>query len=148
MTAKDKKLYLQQAYKLNKHIGSLIRERESIQLLRERCMKVTPNYENDGTQNGANSNGTENNLVNYISKLQEYESEITTDIDKYVDIKRRIKQIIMLVPNHAEQQILIKRYINFEQWEQISYEMNYTYRHTLRRHNEAIEKMSLDVTIL
>ena len=126
MTAKDKKLYLQQAYKLNKHIGSLIRERESIQLLRERCMKVTPNYENDGTQNGANSNGTENNLVNYISKLQEYESEITTDIDKYVDIKRRIKQIIMLVPNHAEQQILIKRYINFEQWEQISYEMNYT----------------------
>ena len=148
MTAKDKKLYLQQAYKLNKHIDSLIRERESIQLLRERCMKVTPNYENDGAQNGSNSNGTENNLVNYISKLQEYESEITTDIDKYVDIKRRIKQIIMLVPNHAEQQILIKRYINFEQWEQISYEMKYTYRHTLRLHNEAIEKMSLDVTTL
>lgn len=143
MTNQEKKDYLSQAYRLDRHIESLIVERDDITKLKDKCMKCTVSYENDGSQSGSHSNSTESALVTYIDRLSEYEQELTQQIDKYLDIKRKIKQIIALVPQKEHQDILMKRYINFEKWEQIACEMNYSYRHTTKLHKEAIEKMEI-----
>ena len=141
MTNQEKKKYLSQAYWLDKHINSLISERDSIQELKSKCLKCTVSYENDGSQSGSHSNSTESAFVNYIDKLNEYEAELSKNIDELVDVKHKIKQIIMLVPKYEQREILIKRYLNYDKWEQIAVDMDYTIRRIYQLHGEGLQNI-------
>lgn len=143
MTSQEKKEYLQTAFQLEKRIETLLKEKSNLQELKARCCSTTANYENDGSQNGSHQNGTENKFITYVDKLTEYEAELDKLVEKLIDTKRHIKQIITLVPKYEQREVLMKRYINYDKWEQIAVDMRYDIRHIYRLHGEALENVKI-----
>ena len=138
MTSQEKKEYLKQVYRIEKHIENLIIERKNILTLLEKCTSTTAGYESDGSTSGTHANNAENNIINYISALQDYESKLRTQITEMLMAKEKLKQIIENVPNYEHRQILYKRYICFQKWEQIAVDMNYSIRRIYQIHGEAL----------
>lgn len=60
--------------------------------------------------------------------------------------QREIKCCIAALNNPELEAVLIRRYIVFQSWEQIAEEMHYSVRTILRRHTDALEKLSLNGT--
>ena len=143
MTSQEKKEYLKQVFRIEKHIENLITERKNILTLLEKCTSVTAGYESDGTKSGTHANNAENNIVNYISALQDYENKLRTQITEMLIAKEKLKQIIENVPNYEHRQILYKRYICFQKWEQIAVDMNYSIRRIYQIHGEALNYITL-----
>lgn len=143
MTSQDKKEYLKQVYRIEKHIENLVTERKNILTLLEKCTSTTAGYESDGSTSGTHANNAENNIVNYISALQGYESKLRTQITEMLMAKEKLKQIIENVPNYEHRQILYKRYICFEKWEQIAVDMNWSIRQVYKLHGRALENIEI-----
>ena len=143
MTSQEKKEYLRQVFRIEKHIENLITERKNILTLLEKCTSTTAGYESDGSTSGTHANNAENNIVNYISALQDYESKLRTQITEMLIAKEKLKQIIENVPNYEHRQILYKRYICFQKWEQIAVDMNYSIRRIYQIHGEALNYITL-----
>ena len=143
MTSQEKKEYLKQVYRIEKHVENLVIERKNILTLLEKCTSTTAGYESDGSTSGTHANNAENNIVNYISALQDYESKLRTQITEMLMAKEKLKQIIENVPNYEHRQILYKRYICFQKWEQIAVDMNYSIRRIYQIHGEALNYITL-----
>lgn len=143
MTSQEKKEYLKQVYRIEKQVGNLVIERKNILTLLEKCTSTTARYESDGSTSGTHANNAENNIVNYISALQDYESKLRTQIAEMLMAKEKLKQIIENVPNYEHRQILYKRYICFQKWEQIAVDMNYSIRRIYQIHGEALNYITL-----
>ena len=143
MTSQEKKEYLKQVFRIEKHIENLITERDNILALLEKCTSTTAGYESDGSTSGTHANNAENNIVNYISALQDYESKLRMQITEMLMAKEKLKQIIENVPNYEHRQILYKRYICFEKWEQIAVDMNFSIRRIYQIHGEALNCITL-----
>ena len=143
MTSQEKKEYLKQVYRIEKHIENLVTERKNILTLLEKCTSTTAGYESDGSTSGTHANNAENNIVNYISALQDYESKLRTQITEMLMAKEKLKQIIENVPNYEHRQILYKRYICFEKWEQIAVDMNWSIRQVYKLHGRALENIEI-----
>lgn len=52
---------------------------------------------------------------------------------------QEISKAIDAMEDAEERQILQRRYIQDESWEQIAYELHWSWRHTLRRHGNALQ---------
>ena len=143
MTSQEKKEYLKQVFRIEKHIENLITERKNILTLLEKCTSTTAGYESDGSTSGTHANNAENNIVNYISALQDYESKLRMQITEMLMAKEKLKQIIENVPNYEHRQILYKRYICFEKWEQIAVDMNWSIRQVYKLHGRALENIEI-----
>lgn len=143
MTSQEKKEYLKQVYRIEKHVENLVIERKNILTLLEKCTSTTAGYESDGSTSGTHANNAENNIINYISAMQDYESKLRTQITEMLIAKEKLKQIIENVPNYEHRQILYKRYICFQKWEQIAVDMNYSIRRIYQIHGEALNYITL-----
>ena len=77
-----------------------------------------------------------------ISKIIELENEINKDIDTLVDLKREAKQLIEKLDDNVEKLILYKRYFENKTFEQISVELNYSWRHIHRLHSSALQNFA------
>ena len=64
---------------------------------------------------------------------------IASEIRELLDIKCEVKAVIQKVPDYRYRDVLDKRYISGETWEQIAVEMNYSYMHICRLHGEALK---------
>lgn len=60
--------------------------------------------------------------------------------------EREIKCCIADLTDPELEAVLIRRYISFQSWDQIAEEMHYSVRTILRRHTDALEKLSLNGT--
>lgn len=143
MTSQEKKEYLRQVFRIEKHVENLIKERKNILTLLEKCTSTTAGYESDSSTSGTHANNAENNIVNYISALQDYESKLRTQITEMLIATEKLKQIIENVPKYEHRQILYKRYICFQKWEQIAVDMNYSIRRIYQIHGEALNYITL-----
>ena len=76
-----------------------------------------------------------------ISKIVELEQEINEDIDKLIDLKRVARQMIEQLDNEVEKIVLYKRYFENKTFEQISVEMNYSWRRINQVHGDALKKL-------
>ena len=143
MTSQEKKEYLKQVYRIEKHVENLVIERKNILTLLEKCTSTTAGYESDGSTSGTHANNAENNIINYISALQDYERKLRTQITEMLIATEKLKQIIENVPNYEHRQILYKRYVCFQKWEQIAVDMNYSIRRIYQIHGEALNYITL-----
>ncbi|MBR1737715.1 MAG: DUF1492 domain-containing protein [Firmicutes bacterium] len=132
MTAEE---YLNQAYKIDKRINS---ELEQIASLRELATKAT------STLSNVPPSGTRNvhKMEDVIAKIVDMESEINTEIDTLVDLKRDVRKRIKAVNNYEYRILLELRYLCFKSWKEISAEMGYGIRHIYRLRDEALEAMN------
>ena len=83
-------------------------------------------------------------LSDYIVKLSTLIAQID-DIERALRVKRLdIEQSIINVSDGLKSEILRKRYIDMQSFEQIAIELGYTYRHTVRMHGWALQDFEID----
>lgn len=138
MTAKQ---YLRQAYRLNDLINSDLAELEQLKILSTSVS--SPNL------SGMPSSGTrkqEAPFVNAVMKIIELEKVIDAEIDRFVDLKKEIRDVINKVPDNNQKLVLKLRYIQFLKWESVAAEMDLSLKQVHRIHNEALKNVKLPYT--
>ena len=80
-------------------------------------------------------------FTNPISKIIELEKEINEDIDKLVDLKSVARKAIEQLDNDVEKIVLYKRYFENKTFEQISVEVNYSWRRIHQLHGDALKNL-------
>ena len=76
-----------------------------------------------------------------ISKIIELENEINKDIDTLVDLKREARRMIEQLNSDVEKLVLYKHYFENKTFEQVSVEMNYSWRRIRQIHGDALKKL-------
>lgn len=116
MTAK---VYLKQAYILDKQIQVEVKELEQL-----REMRGTIQGCSYGERIGTNPNrNLEVPFIKAIEKIWDYEQRIDTRINRLVDLCSGINAAIESIENPEERLLLKYRYLKNESWEDISYEI-------------------------
>ena len=136
MTAKE---YLGQAYRIDQRINSKLEQITSLNGLATKCTSTLtgmPRNPNRGTSA----------MEDAIAKIVDLQAEINSDIDRLVDLKREMVQLIKAVDNTEYQTLLELRYLCFKTWEQIAVDMGYNVRHVYRLHDEAVESIVVPQT--
>ncbi len=75
------------------------------------------------------------------AKIADLENEINEEIDRLVDLKSRIREIVAAIPDSMQRTILERHYLLGESWEKIGEKVGYSTRHVTRLHNQAIERL-------
>lgn len=135
MTAKE---YLRQAYRLNELINS---DLEELAQLRALATSISsPNL--SGMPSGGSRN-TEPAFVKAITKIIDLEKYIDTEIDRFVDLKKEIHDVINTAPTHEQKLVLKYRYIAFLKWDAVASKMDLCLKQVHRLHSEALQNIKL-----
>ncbi len=134
MDINDTKLYLNQAFFLDKQINSLIKVKEENISIAQRC---TANYNNDGGSNPSKTNSQENIYIKIIDQGE----LINQQIDKLIAIRNDIEQIINAVKDTDGQSILRMRYLAYMSMADIADIMGCTRVTVYRKYNNAISEL-------
>ncbi len=119
-------------YEINNAINSKL---ELIAELKSLATKVTTSPFSESHSVGTHSD----RVGRTTARIIDLENEINEEIDKLVDVKIKIRGIIAAVLDETQRTILERRYILNESWEKIGDKLDYSARHVLRIHNQAIE---------
>ena len=136
MTAKE---YLQQAYFLDREIQLNI---EKIARMRSSLYGKAQGYQNTG--------GKGNNYGSFdsaVQKIIDYEREVNIKTAALVLKRLEIEEAINAVSDDRQREILTRRYLLYQKWEEIALIINYNITHVFRLHNSALENMQLNVSI-
>ncbi len=131
MTAKE---YLQGIKKLDSLINSLTEEYETMRSL---ALKVTASNDGERVQNS----GSDDKMADMVIRLIEQQEKINRNIDKYINMRANIHEVLSLLDNGDHIRLLYKRYFEYKSWEVIAYEMGYTYRWVTKIHGNALTEL-------
>lgn len=131
MTAKQ---YLSQVRRIDIKINNEINEMSELLLL---ATKITPN----NTEERVQSSGNGDKVGDGASKIADLRFQINEDIDQLLIKKEEVKNIIDKVDDDNCYDLLYKRYILYEKWEQIAVEMDYTTMGIWKMHGRALKKV-------
>ena len=139
MNSQEKKRELLKYIKLDQHIDTLITERDRWM---SKATRVTTTMEwmPSGT-------GVCDRVYSAIEQFDKIDREITSEIDRIIELRGMIEQAISSVPDENQQTVLRRKYILGETLEQIAEAMNYSLRHTARLHGRGLEAMCDDVMV-
>lgn len=125
------KAYLQQALRLDERIHSKIEQIESLNELATKCTSAITGM----PHNPIPSTST---MADAVSKIVDLQEEIKADIDRLVDLKRELVQVIKSVDEIECQMLLELRYLCYKSWDEIAVEMGYTVRNIHYLHKQAL----------
>ena len=131
MSAKE---YLSQAMYIDQRINSKL---EQVMTLRETATKATATLSDMPRSDSPNLQSMENTIV----KIVDLENEINRDIDRLVDLKAGVRQLIAALENPEQQLILELRYLCFKQWSAIMEERGISETSVYRIHGEALKNI-------
>ena len=128
----DAKSYLRKIEQLDAHIDGLVQDLQNEKVKAE---KVTATISPVVVAHS----GNQANLEITILKIIELQEEINRKIDRFISLKREIRNILEQLedPNHVK--VLHKRYFEYKPWEQIAIEMKYSYRNVCNIHGYALQ---------
>lgn len=132
MSELNTKDFLQQIELFDNHINNKL---EELERLRSLTLKITSSLKDDVVS----ASGSQDKLGDAVAKIIDLQDEINQSIDLYVDRKREVNRVLEQITDVDYLQVLSKRYLLYESWEQIAMEMGYTYRHITRLHGEALQ---------
>mgnify|MGYP004634826747 CR=1 FL=1 len=104
--------------------------------IRELATSITPK-QGDGSVH----TGTSDKVGQAVAMLTTIEDELANKINLLHEIKTDVVKLIELVNDDALKLLLIKRYMSNKTFEQIAYEMNYSYMHICRLHGRALQEI-------
>lgn len=126
---------------LSRYQISLRRERELTEEVKQqeaRAQAVTPRLSG---MPGGPSDGQ--NLARAVESIVQAQQELQAQIDLCGYIRREVVAALEQVTNARDHEILRRRYILGQRWEQIAVEMHIEYRWVTRRHRHTVENMIL-----
>lgn len=129
MTAKE---YLSQAYRLDQRIDAKIAQVASLNELATKCTATLTGMPRNPNHGGST-------MADAVGKIIDLQAEINHDIDRLVDLKRDIVEVIKAVDNSEYQVLLEKRYLCFHTWEQIAVDMHYSGKWIQKLHDRALD---------
>lgn len=127
MTAKE---YLMQYRQIEKEINRLLEERARWAALAE---KMTPSL--SGMPGGA---GGGDRLGETVAKIVDLEREIDAKVDELMGHYRKIREAVSQIPDAKEREVLLRRYMQGQSWEEIAERMGVTGRWVYQVHKRAI----------
>lgn len=132
MTAKQAKEYLNQVRKIDKRLVITLRK---VEKLRSSLEYHSPSLE------GSSGGGNADRMPDTVSKIIEYEKKAeelkAIYIAKYIEIEK----VIASVEDTVLREVLERRYLLYQKWEQIAEEMHYSTQNVYRLHGEALKKI-------
>lgn len=128
MTARQ---YLGQAYRLDESINTKLRQ---LGQLKSMATHISSTISDIKVQTSHSTSRLEDTMV----KIIDQEREIDSEIDELVDLKAEIRGMVDKVEDPDHRLILEKRYLVFEDWNQIADEMFYSIQHIFALHTEAL----------
>jgi len=123
--------FLQQAYMLEQRIQTKLHQITSLRSLAETMRSYTGNEPVSHTRNVTS-------LEDSVIKIMEQEQELNDEIDRLVDLKKEILDVIGEVRDLNYRLVLEKRHLCFESWPQIGEEMGHTDRWAQLKHQAAL----------
>ena len=129
MTAKQ---FLARAYWLDRRIE---KKTEEIERMRSRLERITAQI-TDMPRGGSGGDWTD-----LVAKVHEREEAIRGEIAELVEVKKQIAEVIAAVEEPRYRTLLELRYRNYLSFERIAVEMNYSWRHVIRLHDEALREV-------
>ncbi|MEA4969930.1 MAG: DUF1492 domain-containing protein [Candidatus Pelethousia sp.] len=130
MTAKT---FLERAGRLDLKIDVKL---EQVEHLRSLAYKVTSVIrENPGSSGGTPKSALEDAVI----KLVMAENMLNADIDRFVDMKRELAEMLEGIPDEEERLLLNLRYLCLNRWEDIARKMNLSLRSVYRLHRIAVD---------
>ena len=99
-------------------------------------------YDSDGSTHERKGNPVENAYC----CLADYEAEADRLLQEMNAARQRAESLIASVPEQSQREVLTRRYIIGQRWEDIAVSMNYSRQHVTRLHGYALHNMCLNVT--
>lgn len=131
MRAKE---YLQQVRILDERINCKLAD---VARLQDMATRITPIMrEDDGASGGGCS---PDRLADTVAKIVDLKAEIDGDVDRLVDKKKEVSALLDKLTDRRYYAVLFRRYILFETFEQIAYEMNCSWRNACYLHGQALD---------
>lgn len=103
----------------------------------------TVRYNSDG---GTHEN-KENPIENAYCLLADYEAETDERFCEMVRVRKKTESMIMTVPDPVQREILTRRYIIGQKWEDIAESLHYSRRRITQLHGIALKNISLNFPI-
>ena len=125
MTTKD---WLNRGWALDREITALESAKRRAY---DRCVSGVASVSGAPGGGGASDGG--------LSRYADFAAQVDVQIDKLIDIKQEIAAVIAEVPDTTLRTLLTKRYLNFEKWEKIAVDLNYSWRWTMKMHRQALQ---------
>lgn len=129
--AKD---FLKQVRLCDIHINNKLEEKARLQAL---ALKITSSWSSEHVS----GSGNQDKMGDAIAKITDLDREIDMEIDSFINKKRTVKAVIGKVDNPDQLDILYKRYIQYESFEQIANELNMSYRNVCNIHGKALQSV-------
>lgn len=135
MTAKE---YLQQIYFMNRKIKRLEDRHEQI---RSDLYSIgSPSGKMDADKVQTSLSG--DTMLRLIAKVDKVERDILYEMSALLDAKDRIVNQIESMKNEKHKDVLFKRYVMFERWEQIAVDMDISLRYVYKLHGSALKEFT------
>ncbi len=123
--------FLAQAYRLDQQIQSKV---DQLSRLRACSSGAGLRYGSVKVQ----SSGPVSMVENAVLRIMEEERAINEEIDRLVETKRQIREVISQVEDVTCRLLLEKRNLLFETWPKICMDMNMSLRWAQTRHRDAV----------
>jgi hypothetical protein len=131
VTAKE---YLQQLKRADVIIEQKMKEQADLEEL-SKCVRAI-----DYGKDRVSSSGTgDAPFVNPVLKIVMLEQEINAEIDKYVDLKRKITGEIQSLQDPQFIKVLFKRYVEYKGFDKIAVELECSERNAYTIHGQALK---------
>ena len=128
----DAKAYLRKIELLDANINNRISD---LQALRSLVTKITATI----SLVSVSGSGNQDKLGDSVAKIIELQDEINRKIDKFVNLKKEVSDLLEQIEDPDQVKVLHKRYFEYKPWEQIACEMNYSYRNVCYIHGKALQ---------
>lgn len=135
MTTDEVKTYLRQAYKLDKRLQ---REQMKLEKLRSAVEYRSPVFDGIG---GGGDGDTIGRAVESILERAEHVNELTA---KYTECYKQIDDAIHAIGDETLTEVLERRYLLYQKWEDIAHDMHRDLRWIYRLHGKALAKIKID----
>lgn len=132
MNAKE---YLSQALWLDKIVNSKLEQLETLWAM---ATRMTARYSQVKVAGG---NVSKNPVEKTIAKIADLQENINKDIDRFIDLKFEILEIIKQVRDPIDQIILEMRYINCKSWDEVAENLGYNRSTIFRIHGKILKEV-------
>lgn len=93
---------------------------------------------NDGLPHGS---GVSNPTADIAARAAGIAAELLQKLNECIDLRLQIEQAVNALNEPRERELMRRRYIEGQRWEQVAYEMNYSIDHIWRLHGRILEKI-------
>jgi hypothetical protein len=132
MTPKEAKEYLMQYRASVRRAQAAM---DHLEELRTMATRITPIYGGDG--GGSHQSGDK--LGDAVAKIIEAEDRVEEEIELLQATQREVCSVISEIDDAICRTMIYERYISGKTFEQISVDLGYCWRHTLRVHGRALQ---------